>query len=70
MKQIFADTGSCPTYKTAANAIAAIAKKTPEALDEFRWLIASNSDGRFFVVFVERKALDLCLYNHYFICNY
>jgi len=66
-KQIFGDTTGCPTYKTPANAIAAIKRKTPDALNEFRWLIGSNNEGRFFVVFLEASALDLCLTNFYFI---
>ena len=50
----------CKTYKTAANAHAAVEKKYPAATtrdDALRYILMTHTDGRFFPVFIGVQAV-------------
>jgi len=58
------------TYKTAANAHAAVAKKINPAcevkeLGELRYMVMQHSDGRFFPVFIGMNALHYGIHFHF-----
>lgn len=61
----------CKTYKTAANAHAAVEKKYPAATTRtddgpLRYILMTHTDGRFFPVFI---GINACFYGVHFNFN-
>ena len=64
--QLFTNTKRNKTYKTQANAIKA---NNPDALEKFRWIMATTPEGRYHIVFIGQDALDYALHNEQFIAG-
>lgn len=52
------------TYATEANAVKA-AEKLYAKFDDLRYFIMPTSDGRFFPVFIGRRAIELGVHFHF-----
>ena len=66
--QLFTNTNTKgnKTYKTQANAINA---NNPEALEKFRWIMASTPEGRYHIVFIGQEATQYAVDNRQFIAS-
>jgi len=47
------------TYKTQENAIKAAQKKLGDTMENQRWIVGVNSEGRFHIIFIGSEAFDI-----------
>lgn len=62
----FTELTGLKTYKTQENAIKA---NNPEALEKFRWIMASTPEGRYHIVFIGQEAHEYAIHNRQFIAS-